>query len=119
MRSLPLRWRIVIALIALTLGTTLALSLLAQHFLESGLQLQDNISASTSRALNDAVELARNHYESRKEGAGRYRKPSLPVADADGSLSYGEPSASPRSPGQAAACPTHSSGLHRPRKSRR
>ncbi len=70
MRSLPLRWRIVIALIALTLGTTLALSLLAQHFLESGLQLQDNISASTSRALNDAVELARSHYESRKEALG-------------------------------------------------
>ncbi len=66
MRSLPLRWRIIIALIALTLGTTLALSLLAQHFLESGLQLQDNISASTSRALNDAVGLARSHYEDRK-----------------------------------------------------
>lgn len=66
MRSLPLRWRIIIALIALTLGTTLALSLLAQHFLESGLQLQDNISASTSRALNDAVKLAKDHYESRK-----------------------------------------------------
>ncbi len=66
MRSLPLRWRIVIAIIALTLGTTLALSLLAQHFLESGLQLQDNISASTGRALNDAVKLARDHYEGRK-----------------------------------------------------
>ncbi len=66
MRSLPMRWRIVIALIALTLGTTLALSLLAQHFLESSLQLQDNISASTNRALNDAVELARNHYDRRK-----------------------------------------------------
>lgn len=70
MRSLPLRWRIVIALIALTLGTTLALSLLAQHFLESGLRLQDNISAGTSRALNDAVELARSHYESRKATLG-------------------------------------------------
>ncbi|MDE2887639.1 MAG: ATP-binding protein [Gemmatimonadota bacterium] len=70
MRSLPLRWRIIIALIALTLGTTLALSLLAQHFLESGLQLQDNISASTSLALNDAVDLAKNHYESRKEALG-------------------------------------------------
>ena len=70
MRSLPLRWRIVIALIALTLGTTLALSLLAQHFLESGLRLQDNISTSTSRALNDAVELARSHYENRKTALG-------------------------------------------------
>ena len=72
MRSLPLRWRIIIALIALTLGTTLALSLLAQHFLESGLQLQDNISASTSRALIDAVELARNHYEARKAALGDF-----------------------------------------------
>ncbi len=66
MRSLPLRWRIIIALIALTLGTTLALSLLAQHFLESSLRLQDNISTSTGLALNDAVELARDHYERRK-----------------------------------------------------
>ncbi len=66
MRSLPLRWRIIIAIIALTLGTTLALSLLAQHFLESSMQLQDNISTSTGRALNDAVKLARDHYEGRK-----------------------------------------------------
>ncbi|MDA0746307.1 MAG: ATP-binding protein [bacterium] len=74
MTTLSLRWRIIVALIALTLGTTLALFFLARYFLDLSLQAQTSITEKTGDALNDALALAKENYARRKvmlQEAGR------------------------------------------------
>ncbi len=64
MRSIPLRWRIIAALIGLALGTTLILALLAQHFL--ALSLQTNVNVEMGSALTSALSLAKENYDAKK-----------------------------------------------------
>ncbi len=64
MKSLSLRSRIIIALVALALGTTLVLSLLARHFLDQSLQV--SVTPQIGQALNDALVLAKENYGRRK-----------------------------------------------------
>ena len=69
MTSLPLRWRIIIALIALALGTTLALSLVARHYLN--LSLGFSVNLEMGQALTDALVLAKENYAWRKAALNR------------------------------------------------
>ena len=64
MRSIPLRWRIIAALIGLALGTTLILALLARHFL--ALSLQTNVNLEMGSALTSALSLAKENYDAKK-----------------------------------------------------
>lgn len=64
MKSLPLRWRIIAALIGLALGTTLALTLLARYFL--ALSLQTSVNVEMGSALTSALALAKENYDSKK-----------------------------------------------------
>ena len=64
MKSLSLRWRIIIALIALAAGTSLVLSLLARSYLERSLRV--SINPEMERALADALNLAKENYDGRK-----------------------------------------------------
>ena len=64
MRAIPLRWRIIAALIGLALGTTLILALLAQHFL--ALSLQTNVNVEMGSALTSALSLAKENYDAKK-----------------------------------------------------
>ena len=64
MKPLSLRSRIIIALIALALGTTLVLSLLAKNLLDQSLQV--SITPEIGQALNDALVLAKENYSVRK-----------------------------------------------------
>ena len=64
MRSIPLRWRIIAALIGLALGTTLILALLARHFL--ALSLQTNVNVEMGSALTSALSLAKENYDTKK-----------------------------------------------------
>ena len=66
MRSIPLRWRIIAALIGLALGTTLILALLAQHFLTLSLQTQTNVNVEMGSALTSALSLAKENYDAKK-----------------------------------------------------
>ena len=65
MKAIPLRWRLIAALIGLALGTTLALSLLARHFLD--LSLQSEINVEMGRALTGALSVAKETYDARKQ----------------------------------------------------
>ncbi len=64
MRSLSLRWRIIIALIALALGTTLALSFLARYFLDKSLRI--GVNPEIEQVLDNALVLAKESYDRRK-----------------------------------------------------
>ena len=64
MRAIPLRWRIIAALIGLALGTTLILALLARHFL--ALSLQTNVNVEMVSALTSALSLAKENYDAKK-----------------------------------------------------
>lgn len=64
MKALPLRWRIIAALIGLALGTTLALTLLARYFL--ALSLQTSVNVEMGSALTSALALAKENYDSKK-----------------------------------------------------
>ncbi len=64
MRAIPLRWRIIAALIGLALGTTLALTLLARHFL--ALSLQTSVNVEMGSALTSALALAKENYDAKK-----------------------------------------------------
>ncbi len=64
MRAIPLRWRIIAALIGLALGTTLILALLARHFL--ALSLQTNVNVEMGSALTSALSLAKENYDAKK-----------------------------------------------------
>ncbi len=64
MKALPLRWRIIVALIGLALGTTLALTLLARHFL--ALSLQTSVNVEMGSALTSALALAKENYDAKK-----------------------------------------------------
>ena len=66
MRSIPLRWRIIAALIGLALGTTLILALLARHFLAQSQSLQTNVNVEMGSALNSALSLAKENYDAKK-----------------------------------------------------
>ena len=66
MRSIPLRWRIIAALIGLALGTTLILALLAQHFLALSLQTKTNVNVEMGSALTSALSLAKENYDAKK-----------------------------------------------------
>lgn len=83
MTPLPLRWRVIIALIALALGTSIAFSLLAKSFLDQGLLFSVNVEMD--QALTDALALAKENYDARKARmaeAGRrlFGSPSLQEA---------------------------------------
>jgi len=64
MRAIPLRWRIISALIGLALGTTLALSMLARYFLD--LSLQTSVNVEMGSALTGALSLAKENYDTKK-----------------------------------------------------
>ena len=64
MKALPLRWRIIVALIGLALGTTLALTLLARHFVALSLQMSVNVEMGS--ALTSALALAKENYDAKK-----------------------------------------------------
>lgn len=64
MKALPLRWRIIVALIGLALGTTLALTLLARYFV--ALSLQTSVNVEMGSALTSALALAKENYDSKK-----------------------------------------------------
>lgn len=64
MTSLPLRWRIIIALLTLALTTTLALTLLSRRYLEKSLQF--SVNTEMGQALTEALSLAKENYEGRK-----------------------------------------------------
>jgi len=64
MSPLPLRWRIIIALLTLALGITLALSLVANHYMRMGLEFSVNIEMG--RALTESLALAKENYAWRK-----------------------------------------------------
>ena len=66
MKALPLRWRIIVALIGLALGTTLALTLLARHFLALSLQLQTSVNVEMGSAMTSALALGKENYDSKK-----------------------------------------------------
>ena len=83
MKSLSLRSRIIIALVALALGTTLVLSLLARHFLDQSLQV--SVTPQIGQALNDALLLAKENYSRRKAAmaeAGKALEASAILSDA-------------------------------------
>ena len=83
MRSLSLRWRIIIALIALALGTTLALSLLARYFLDKSLRI--GVNPEIEQVLDNALVLAKESYDRRKTiltGIGDQLADSPHLADA-------------------------------------
>ncbi len=65
MTALSLRWRIIVAILALTLGTTVALSLLARYFLNWS--LESSVNLETGQALEDALALAKENYTYRKQ----------------------------------------------------
>lgn len=64
MKPFPLRWRIIGALIGLSLGTTLALVFMARYFLD--LSLQSGVNLEMGRALTGALSLAKENYDTRK-----------------------------------------------------
>lgn len=73
MKALPLRWRIIVALIGLALGTTLALTLLARYFV--ALSLQTSVNVEMGSALTSALALAKENYDSKKrqlQGVGHF-----------------------------------------------
>ena len=82
MNSLSLRWRLVLALMALTLATTIALTLIAQYFLDSSLDSQSGMRDRTGQSLTDALALAKESYVTRKDalieiGMELYNLPAL------------------------------------------
>jgi nitrogen fixation/metabolism regulation signal transduction histidine kinase len=64
MKPFPLRWRIIGALLGLSLGTTVALAFMARHFLD--LSLQSSVNQEMGHALTDALTLAKENYDTRK-----------------------------------------------------
>lgn len=64
MKPFPLRWRIIGALLGLSLGTTLALAFMARYFLD--LSLQSSVNQEMGHALTDALTLAKENYDTRK-----------------------------------------------------
>ncbi len=64
MRAIPLRWRIIAALIGLALGTTLILALLARYFVAQS--LQTNVNVEMGSALTSALSLAKENYNAKK-----------------------------------------------------
>ncbi len=66
MRAIPLRWRIITALIGLALGTTLSLSVLARYFLDLSLQLQTSVNVEMGSAFTGALSLAKENYDTKK-----------------------------------------------------
>lgn len=65
MKRLPLRVRIILALVVLALGTTLAVALVTANFLRRTPQV--STSPEMRVALENAVDLAKSDYEARKE----------------------------------------------------
>jgi nitrogen fixation/metabolism regulation signal transduction histidine kinase len=65
MKHLPLRARIILALIVLALGTTVAVALVTANFLKRTPQI--STSPEMRDALATALQLAKQDYESRKE----------------------------------------------------
>ncbi len=68
MKPISLRRKIILALITLTLGTTLALSFVTRHFLT---RTWVSINPEMGQALNDALSLAKDSYDTRKAFLGR------------------------------------------------
>lgn len=64
MISLSLRWRIILALLALALATTFALTLLSKYYLDKSLRF--SVNSEMGQALTDALLLAKENYEERK-----------------------------------------------------
>lgn len=64
MKPFPLRWRIIGALLGLSLGTTLALAFMGRYFLD--LSLESNINEEMGQALTGALTLAKENYDTRK-----------------------------------------------------
>ena len=64
MKHLPLRARIIVALVALALGTTIAVALVTANFLNQTPQV--STSPEMRAALQNALELAKKDYETRK-----------------------------------------------------
>lgn len=64
MKPFPLRWRIIGALLGLSLATTLALSLMGRYFLD--LSLQAGVNVEMGHALTEALTLAKENYDTRK-----------------------------------------------------
>ena len=89
MTSLPLRWRIIIALIALALGTTLALSLVARHYLN--LSLGFSVNLEMGQALTDALVLAKENYAWRKAALNRAHRQLMGSAALREALQVGDP----------------------------
>ncbi len=79
MKPIPLRWRIILALIILALGTTLALSLVTQHFLDRSRWV--SVNPEMGQALNDALSLAKEGYDRRKALLGRAGEQLLNAPD--------------------------------------
>ena len=65
MIALPLRWRIIAALIGLAVATTLALSFLARYYLDQSLKISVNLEMG--RTLTSALSLAKENYDARKK----------------------------------------------------
>ena len=68
MTSLSLRRRIIVALVALALGTTLALSLLTRRWMDRTLGMSINLEVE--QVLSDALTLAKDNYDRRKAAMG-------------------------------------------------
>jgi len=64
MKPFPLRWRIIGALLGLSVGTTLALAFMGRYFLD--LSLESNINEEMGQALTGALTLAKENYDTRK-----------------------------------------------------
>ena len=64
MNPLSLRARIIVALVGLALGTTIAVALVTANYLEQTPQI--STSPEMRGALRDALKLAKKDYEARK-----------------------------------------------------
>ena len=64
MKPFPLRWRIIGALLGLSLSTTLALSYMGRYYLD--LSLQSGVNLEMGHALTGALTLAKENYDTRK-----------------------------------------------------
>jgi hypothetical protein len=64
MKPFALRWRIIGALLGLSLSTTLALAFMGRYFLD--LSLQSGVNLEMGHALTSALSMAKENYDTRK-----------------------------------------------------
>ncbi len=88
MNHLPLRARIILALIVLALGTTVAVALVTANFLKRTPQI--STSPEMRDALATALQLAKQDYESRKEHLNGLERHLQTDADLRASVASGD-----------------------------